>query len=131
MTGLVQLLGISNAIVDVLAHVDEAFLEKVGVPRGAMTLLLTNFPVLVDFFPIGGVGQLGEVSESFEPVYSSLEDTVLAPEAAIKLGFAMLGAGILIVPVSWVYFITSRDKNIDQSFVQTIIIILSPKSSQA
>ncbi len=39
MTGSVQLLGISNAIVDVLAHVDEAFLEKVGVPRGAMTLI--------------------------------------------------------------------------------------------
>jgi len=90
---------------------------------GLMTFLLTKFPALVDFFPIGGVGQLGEVSESFEPVYSSLEDTVLAPEAAIKLGFAMLGAGILIVPVSWVYFITSRGKNIDQSFVQTIIIM--------
>jgi len=39
MTGSVQLLGISNAIVDVLAHVDEAFLAKVGVPRGAMTLI--------------------------------------------------------------------------------------------
>ena len=39
MTQSVQLLGISNAIVDVLAHVDLAFLEKVGVPRGAMTLI--------------------------------------------------------------------------------------------
>ena len=34
-----QLLGISNAVVDILAHVDLAFLEKVGVPRGAMTLI--------------------------------------------------------------------------------------------
>lgn len=34
-----QLLGISNAIVDVLAHVDEAFLEKIGAPRGSMTLI--------------------------------------------------------------------------------------------
>jgi len=39
MNQSVQLLGISNAIVDVLAHVDLAFLEKVGVPRGAMTLI--------------------------------------------------------------------------------------------
>jgi sugar/nucleoside kinase (ribokinase family) len=39
MSQSVQLLGISNAIVDVLAHVDEAFLEKIGVPRGAMTLI--------------------------------------------------------------------------------------------
>lgn len=34
-----HLLGISNAIVDVLAHVDEAFLEKIGAPRGSMTLI--------------------------------------------------------------------------------------------
>ena len=39
MSQSVQLLGISNAIVDVLAHVDEEFLKKVGVPRGAMTLI--------------------------------------------------------------------------------------------
>ena len=35
----VQLLGISNAIVDVLAHVDEAFLAEIGAPRGSMTLI--------------------------------------------------------------------------------------------
>ena len=34
-----QLLGISNAIVDVLAHVDEEFLGKIGAPRGSMTLI--------------------------------------------------------------------------------------------
>ncbi len=91
---------------------------------GLMTFLLTKFPAIVDFFPIGGVGQSAGIDvSSFEPVYSSLEESVLAPEAAIRLAFASLGAAILIVPVSWVYFITSRDKNIDQSFVQTIIIM--------
>lgn len=35
----VQLLGISNAIVDVLAHVDDAFLGKIGAPPGSMTLI--------------------------------------------------------------------------------------------
>lgn len=39
MTTTDQLLGISNAIVDILAHVDEAFLERVGAPRGSMTLI--------------------------------------------------------------------------------------------
>ena len=34
-----QLLGISNAVVDVLAHVDHDFLEKIGAPRGSMTLI--------------------------------------------------------------------------------------------
>lgn len=35
----IQLLGISNAIVDILAHVDEEFLGKIGAPRGSMTLI--------------------------------------------------------------------------------------------
>ena len=39
MTQSVQLLGISNAIVDVLAHVDENFLKRIGAPRGSMTLI--------------------------------------------------------------------------------------------
>ena len=39
MTDAIQLLGISNAIVDILAHVDEEFLAQIGVPRGSMTLI--------------------------------------------------------------------------------------------
>ncbi len=39
MTDAIKLLGISNAIVDVLAHVDEDFLAKIGAPRGSMTLI--------------------------------------------------------------------------------------------
>lgn len=35
----VQLLGISNAIVDILAHVDDDFLGKIGAPPGSMTLI--------------------------------------------------------------------------------------------
>ncbi len=35
----VHLLGISNAVVDILAHVDEDFLDRVGAPRGSMTLI--------------------------------------------------------------------------------------------
>ena len=39
MSATNSLLGISNAIVDVLAHVDEDFLVKIGAPRGSMTLI--------------------------------------------------------------------------------------------
>jgi sugar/nucleoside kinase (ribokinase family) len=39
MTDKIQLLGISNAIVDVLAHVDDAFLDAIGAPLGSMTLI--------------------------------------------------------------------------------------------
>jgi sugar/nucleoside kinase (ribokinase family) len=39
MSKTVQLLGISNAIVDILAHVEEAFLEQIGAPPGSMILI--------------------------------------------------------------------------------------------
>ncbi len=39
MTADVQLLGISNAIVDVLAHVDDELIQKIGVVPGSMTLI--------------------------------------------------------------------------------------------
>lgn len=38
----VQLLGISNAIVDVLAHVDDEFLQKIDAAPGSMTLIDEN-----------------------------------------------------------------------------------------
>lgn len=39
MSHSVQLLGISNAIVDVLAHVEESFLRDIGAVPGSMTLI--------------------------------------------------------------------------------------------
>ena len=39
MTDSIQLLGISNAIVDVLAHVDHDFLGHIGAEPGSMTLI--------------------------------------------------------------------------------------------
>lgn len=91
---------------------------------GLMTFLLMRIPALRDFFPVGGLGDLvGADTDSFEPVYSHIEDTVLAPYGPLRLAFASAGAAILIVPVSWVYFITSRTKEVDPSFVQTIMIM--------
>ena len=39
MTHSVQLLGISNAIVDVLSHIEDDFLDKIGAVPGSMTLV--------------------------------------------------------------------------------------------
>lgn len=39
MTNKTQLIGISNAIVDILTHVDDDFLVKIGAPLGSMTLI--------------------------------------------------------------------------------------------
>jgi len=85
--------------------------------------LLDRFPALAVYFPVGGVEMLAGMSDSFEPVYSSLEETVYSTHGPIRLLIASFGAVILAVPVSWVYFITSRARRIDQSFLQTILVL--------
>lgn len=91
-----------------------------------MWLLVNKVPSLRDLLPIGGLGDLVDQAsreDAFEPIYSSIEENVLSPTGPLRLAFASIGAGVMIVPVSWVYFITSRTKEINQSFVQTIIIM--------
>ncbi len=89
-----------------------------------MLYALSRFPILNDYFPIGGVSDLAAAgADTFEPVYSSVRNTVLGSHGPIRLAFASIGALILTVPISWVYFITSRARRIDQSFLQTIMIL--------
>ena len=91
---------------------------------GAIALLLLFFPVLHEFFPIGGIGDLVvPAGGMFEIVHSGDEETVFAPYGPARLAFASVGAIILTVPISWVYFITSRTSRIEQSFLQTIMIL--------
>ncbi len=90
---------------------------------GVMWLLLVKVPAIQAFFPIGGLGDLAGRELAFEPIYSSAEEIVFAPSSPLRLAFASIGAGLLIIPVSWIYFITSRTKEVNQSFVQTIIVM--------
>ena len=91
---------------------------------GLTSYMLSHYPVLNEYFPIGGIGYLASSNvDSFEPIYSSVDDTVLSPHGPLQLALACIGALILTVPVSWVYFITSRARRIDQSFLQTIVIL--------
>ena len=91
---------------------------------GLMAYLLSRYPAINEYFPIGGIGHLVASNvDTFEPIYSSVDDTVLSPHGPLQLALASIGALILTVPVSWAYFITSRARRIDQSFLQTIIIL--------
>lgn len=91
---------------------------------GLMAFLLARFPDVRDFFPVGGIGDLANRNlDDFEPIYSSVDETVLSPNGPLRLVFACIGAAVMIVPVSWVYFITSRTKELDQSFAQTIVLM--------
>ena len=90
----------------------------------AVIFLLRRFPGLGEYLPLGGVSDLAsERVESFEPVYTMVERTLFSPSAPLRLLIASFGAAVLTVPVSWVYFITSRARRIDQSFLQTIMIL--------
>ena len=91
---------------------------------GAVIFMLRRFPALGEYLPLGGIGELAASdAESFEPVYTRVERTVLSKAGPLRLLFASVGSCILTIPVSWVYFITSRARRIDQSFLQTIIIL--------
>jgi len=86
--------------------------------------LLRRFPILHEYVPIGGIADLAASNvDSFEPVYTSVERELLAPTSPVRLLLASASAAIFSVPISWVYFITSRTRRIDQSFLQTIMVL--------
>jgi hypothetical protein len=87
-------------------------------------LLLEYFPALAPYMPVGGLAELATADvNSFEPVYTNIERTVLSAHGPAQLLIASFGAAVLTVPVSWVYFTTSRQSRIGQSFLQTIMIL--------
>jgi hypothetical protein len=86
--------------------------------------LLRRYPALTEYLPLGGVGDLAANDPgTFEPVYTRVERTLLAPTSPLRLLLASIGAAVLTVPISWTYFISSRARRIDQSFLQTIMIL--------
>ncbi len=94
-----------------------------GVLVAAMVYMLNRYPAVAAFFPVGGIGELAATSDTFEPVYSSVEDHVLSAHGPLRLLVASTGAIVLAIPVSWAYFITSKERTIDQSFLQTMLIL--------
>ena len=87
-------------------------------------VLLRRYPGLSEYLPLAGLDELAATDPgTFEPVYTRAERTVLAPTAPLRLLLSCIGSAILAVPISWVYFITSRARRIDQSFLQTIMIL--------
>ena len=91
---------------------------------GVVYFLQSNYPALGEILPIGGVDDLAASNiDSFEPIYTSAERTLFSKTGPLRLLLASIGALILTVPVSWAYFITSRARKLDQSFLQTIVIL--------
>jgi hypothetical protein len=95
-----------------------------GALVGVVVMLISWFPGIEHYFPVGGVDELAASNtDSFEPIYTSVERTILSPTGPIRLVFSSIGAILLTLPISWVYFMTSCEARIDQSFLQTIMIL--------
>ncbi len=81
-------------------------------------------PEWAPMLPFGGIDHLADAgADSFEVVTSVVEAGIMDGFDSTRLALAMLGAVLLMIPVSWVYFITTRTRRVDQSFVQTILIL--------
>lgn len=95
-----------------------------GALAGIALFLVNRYPAVAQYLPVGGLDKLADTDiSSFEPVYRSVGQNLLSGTAPLRLLLASLGATLLAIPISWAYFITSRARRIDQSFLQTIMIL--------
>ena len=91
---------------------------------GTAYFLINTFPGFEEYFPVGGVNELAVSSyDSFEPVYSSMERTILSERGPLRLLLATIGALIITVPVTWAYMISSRTRKLNQSFLQAMMLL--------
>ena len=89
----------------------------------AFQLSLFWFPQLETYLPIGGIDEMLERGmTSFDRV-EILSSTIASKPHITRLGIAIIGATLLMVPISWVYFITTQDRQVDRSFAQTMLIL--------
>jgi hypothetical protein len=81
------------------------------------------YPEFDDYLPVGGISELLERGgSSFEPVEIIRTAIVQAPHMA-RLALAMIGSLIMMLPISWIYFITTPNKGVDRAFAQTMMVL--------
>ena len=85
------------------------------------------FPGLAAVFSGERLSEVSSSATQADPLLQALEGSppVLAPPAALAVTTAlcMIGAFLLMLPVSWVYILTRQKKGFRQSVVQTLIIL--------
>jgi hypothetical protein len=81
------------------------------------------FPGLEPYMPIGGIAELvGRGADTFEQM-EIISSSAFTKTTAPSLAIAVFAATALMVPISWVYFITTRDSQVNRSFAQTMLIL--------
>jgi hypothetical protein len=90
-------------------------------------LLWQVFPGLAAVFSAERLDAVSAGTAQADPLLEALQGTppAMAPPIALALTTAlcMIGAFLLMLPVSWVYILTRQKKGFRQSVVQTLIIL--------
>jgi hypothetical protein len=82
-----------------------------------------TFPGIEPYMPIGGIAEMvSRGADTFEQM-EIISSTAFTKTTAPSLAIAIIAATALMVPISWVYFITTRDSEVDRSFAQTMLIL--------
>lgn len=89
-----------------------------------MAVSLMISPGMLAFLPIGGAADFGTIGQSaFEPVSTGDEAARETLIAGVKLALSILGAFLLMLPVTWICMGARRRKDVTQSFIQTILVL--------
>jgi hypothetical protein len=90
-------------------------------------LIWQVFPGIAAVFTAERLAEVSSSPTQADPLLEALEGAppVMAPPAALAVTTAlcMIGAFLLMLPVSWVYIVTRQKKGFRQSVVQTLVIL--------
>lgn len=94
-----------------------------GLALGVFNLIAYLFPEIGPYLPVGGIEVLmGRGADTFDQM-EILSSVAFDKATPMNLAIAIVAATVLMIPISWVYFITTRDKAVDRSFSQTMLIL--------
>ena len=89
----------------------------------ALVYLLVNvWPECAHWLPFGGIDALLASSDQ-EIIATLVSPPVVEAGKAVTLALAIVGALLVTTPITWVYFITTRTKQVDRSFAQTVMVL--------
>jgi hypothetical protein len=81
------------------------------------------FPEQARYLPFGGIAELEGMDPGNEIIATFVNRPEVSSNAAVTLAAAIIGAVLVMLPISWVYFITTRGKQVSRSFAQTMVVL--------
>ena len=81
------------------------------------------FPSQARYLPFGGIAELEGMGSDGEIIATFINTPEVVTNSAVTLAVAIIGAVLVMLPISWVYFITTRSKQVSRSFAQTMVVL--------